>query len=72
MTNIAPPTTSGIATHIRTASAAISAERKRRQAMKAINPGSAPTRISESALTPNSEPPTRSVEARMRRATIGG
>ena len=65
VTNTAPAITSGIAIHIRTASAAVSAERKSRQAMRATSAGSAPTRRSDSARTPSSEPPKSVVEARM-------
>ena len=61
-----------MAIHISAASAAFSAEPNRRQAIKAIRAGIAPTTSSESARTPNSEPPNSEVEARMRRATIGG
>ena len=61
-----------MATHISAASAAFSAEPNRRQAMKAIKAGIAPTTKSESARTPNSEPPNSEVEARMISATIGG
>ena len=61
-----------MATHISAASAAVSAERNKRQAMNAMRAGIAPTRPSESARTPNSEPPNSAVEARMRKATIGG
>ena len=72
VTNTAPIETSGMATHISAASAAFSAELNKRQAMKAIRAGSAPTRRSESARTPSSEPPNSEVETRMRSATIGG
>ena len=61
-----------MAIHISAASAAFSAEPNRRQAMKAIKAGIAPTTTSESARTPSSEPPNSEVETRMRRATIGG
>ncbi len=63
---------SGIATHISAASAAFSAEPNKRQAISAMRAGIAPTTRRESALTPISEPPNSAVEARMKRATIGG
>ena len=72
VTNTAPAITRGIAIHIRTASAAVSAERKSRQAMRATSAGSAPTRMSDNARTPSSEPPKSVVDARIRTATIGG
>src|SRR5271169_6099724 len=71
-TNTAPIETSGMAIHISAASAAFSTESNRRQAMRAIKAGIAPTARSESARTPSSEAPNSEVEARMRRATIGG
>ena len=61
-----------MAIHISAASAAFSAESNSRQAMKAMKAGIAPTTRSESARTPSSESPNSEVEARMRRATIGG
>ena len=61
-----------MAIQISAASAAFSAESKKRQAIRAISAGIAPTMRSESARTPNSEPPKREVEARIRSATIGG
>ena len=64
--------TRGIAIHMSAASAAVSAERNSRQAMNAMSAGIAPTRPSESARTPSSEPPNSAVDARIRRATIGG
>ena len=40
--------------------------------MKAMSAGIAPTVRRESARAPSSAPPNSEVEARMRRATIGG
>ena len=72
VTNKAPAMTSGAAIHIRTASAAVSVEPNSRQAIHPIRAGSAPAKASDSARTPSSESPKAVVEARMKRATIGG
>ena len=63
VTNTAPAITSGIPIHIRTASAAVSADWKRRQARKATRAGRAATRRSDRARTPSSEPPKSAVDA---------
>ena len=49
--------TSGAAIHIRTASAAVSVEPNKRQAIQPIRAGSAPAKASDSARTPSSESP---------------
>ena len=72
VTNTAPAMTSGAAIHIRTARAAVSVEPNKRQAIHPIRAGSAPARASDSARTPSSESPKTVVEARIKRATIGG
>ena len=72
VTKTAPMRTSGIAIHISAASAVFSAEPNRRHAISAMRAGIAPTKRRESARTPISESPNSAVEARMRRATIGG